>query len=88
MSFSIVYIGTPENIIKALNAESARLTGDSKTEFDKALPGFKTLLEMNFNVDYPLILKLTANGHAYSANGEPKYGTCFVSLENLGATLV
>lgn len=88
MSWSVNLIGQAENIVKALNAESDRLTGDSKAEFDKALPALTTLVQQNFNADNPQFLKLTASGHAYAVNGEPKYGTCHVSIENLGAILV
>lgn len=83
-----MYVGTPDNIVKALDAESERLTGDSKAEFDKVKPGLVALVQSNFNADNPPALKLVASGHAYSANGEPKYGNCSVSLENLGVALV
>lgn len=88
MSWSLIYVGTPDNIVKALDAESERLTGDSKTEFDQVKPALAALVQANFNADNPPALKLQASGHAYSANGEPKYGTCAVSLENLGSALV
>jgi hypothetical protein len=88
MSWSINLIGQGENIIKALNDESARLTGESKTEFDKALPALTTLVEQNFNADNIQVLKLSASGHSYAVNGEPKYGSCHVLLENMGAVIV
>jgi hypothetical protein len=88
MSWSVLLIGSPENIVSALNKESDRLTGDSKAEFDKVLPALTTLVQQNYNADNPTALKLQANGHAYSTNGEPKYGTCNIVIENLGSALV
>lgn len=60
----------------------------SKGEFDKVKPALVTLVESNFDKALTPALKLSANGHAYTENGEPKYSTCNVSLENLGAALV
>jgi hypothetical protein len=87
MSWSVIYIGTPSNIVAALKKESERLTSTSKEEFDTALPGLITLVEMNHNSQAEPCLKLSANGHGYSSN-ELKYGNTNVTLENLGVALV
>lgn len=88
MSWSLVWVGTPEKIIEALGKESDRLTGASKDEFDKVKPALVTLVESNYDKTVTPALKLSANGHAYIENGEPKYSACNVSLENMGVALV
>jgi hypothetical protein len=88
MSWSLVWVGTPEKIIAALDKESDRLTGTSKDEFDKVKPALVSLVQSNYDKTITPALKLSASGHAYIENGEPKYSTCNVSLENLGAALV
>ena len=88
MSFSLVFIGTPDKIVEALSKESERLTGASKEEFDKILPSLTTLVQQNFDKTITPALKLSASGHGYTENGAPKYSTCNVSLENLGVALV
>lgn len=88
MSWSLVWVGTPEKIVAALEKESDRLTGTSKDEFDKVKPGLVTLVQSNYDKTVTPALKLSANGHAYIENGEPKYSTCNVVLENLGVALV
>lgn len=88
MSWSLIWVGTPEKIISALSKESERLTGTSKDEFDKVKPALIILVDSNYDKTATPALKLSASGHAYFENGEPKYSTCNVVLENLGAALV
>jgi hypothetical protein len=88
MSWSIIFIGTPDNISKALAKHSEQLTGKSKEEFDIALPHLAGLVGQNFNKTSEPVLKLMANGHAYDSNGVPEYSNCQVVIENLGAALV
>ena len=63
MSWSVNFIGSPENVSKALDANSANLTGQSKVEYDAALPHIKALVEQNVNNNYPICIKVDANGH-------------------------
>lgn len=89
MSYSASFIGTPENIIKALQAESERLTGQSKIEFDNVLPNIVSLIGQNFSAENPVTpLKVNVSGHVYTSNGKPIYGTCFFSMETVPAILV
>lgn len=88
MSWSLVWVGTPDKIVEALEKESDRLTGMSKEEFDKVKPSLVNLVQQNYDKTVTPALKLSANGHGYIENGEPKYSTCNVSLENMGAALV
>jgi predicted ATPase len=63
MSWSINFIGSPENVSKALELNSANLTGQSKSEYDAALPHLKALVEQNVNNNYPITVRIDANGH-------------------------
>jgi hypothetical protein len=61
MSWSIGFIGKPEKVIEALEAQSAKFSDQSKVEYDEALPHLKALISQNFGFDYPV--KITAAGH-------------------------
>ena len=88
MSWSISVIGTPENVIKYIEKESGRLTGDSKEEFDAAKPNIISLINMNYNTSYPqMAIEVTANGHRYTSDYQ-KYGTCSISIKQAGSVLV
>jgi hypothetical protein len=66
MSWSFSAIGKPENIAKALDEHSATLSGQSKVEFDDALPHLKALALQNFNNVNPEHcpnVRLEASGH-------------------------
>lgn len=67
MSWSINFIGSPENVSKKLTENSERLTGQSKVEYDAALPHIKALVEQNVNKDYPIAIRVDANGHGDTA---------------------
>lgn len=84
MSFHVSYIGKPEAIQRKLEEESARLTDQSKTEFDAVLPALTTLLSQEVGNG---VVQLTANGHATITNGIKTYGNVGVELKTLGASL-
>lgn len=91
MSWSITLIGHPDNIVKALEAESQNLSGKSKEEFDAALPHMIGLVQQNRNIDpaNQPVLSIQASGHGYeSADGNQSYNNCLVTINNLGGTLV
>ena len=73
MSWSIRIVGKPNPIIDALEAESSRLTDQSKVEFDSVKEPLKRLVANNYgrpNAEQPT-LELTASGHGYAeANGD------------------
>lgn len=83
MSWSITLIGKTDNIVKALEEQSAKLEGGSKVEFDAALPHLVGLVKENFNNIGNPVMQLTAAGH-----GHDSYRHCTVSLQFLGGTLV
>jgi hypothetical protein len=88
MSWSVDFIGSPDNIVAALEKESEKLTGPSKHEFDSVLPSLIRLVKQNHNKETPPVLKLTASGHADIINGEPIYSYCRANLEQVLGTLV
>lgn len=87
MSWSVNYIGTAQKIIDALNEQSEKFTGQTKEEFDAALPHLRGLLAENYAEKQPL-LKLDASGSGYSVGGEQKQRQCSVQLQQLWGVLV
>ncbi len=83
MSWSINLIGKTENLTKALNEQSEKLAGMSKTEFDAVLPHLVALVEQNFNGTDSPVMQLQASGH-----GHDNYRNCTVTLSFLGGQLV
>jgi hypothetical protein len=89
MSWSITLIGNPENIATALTAQSEKLEGQSKVEFDSALPHLAALVKENFNAGGPTpVIKLAASGHGYAVDGTQKQRHLTASIEVSYATLV
>src|SRR2546423_13126359 len=82
MSFSVQYIGKPDAIKRKLEDESARLTGQSKTEFDAVKPALDTILDQQVGNG---VIHLSANGHASFADGVKTYGNCQVEVKVLNA---
>jgi len=85
MSWSINLIGNPENVVKALEHHSTVIDGQSKEEFDSALPHFIGLLKQNYG-SYPVTINFQASGHGYDAS-EP-FRQCQVKMELLYGILV
>lgn len=90
MSWSLNVVGTRDNIRAALKAESSRLTGQSKEEFDDALPHLDALLELNINTaNLQQLYELEASGHASFTDGRLTYRSVNVSkLGSFGKRLV
>lgn len=84
MSWSVTFIGKTDNIVKALEEQSTKFEGQSKTEFDAALPHLIGLVKQNYviNGDSP-VLHLTASGHGYDT-----YRQCMVSIQHTGVQIV
>jgi hypothetical protein len=87
MSWSINFIGKPENVAAALVEQSAKMDGQSKVEYDAALPHFVALVKENFGPNPPFV-KLAASGHGFETNKEGRYRQCSVTLEFIHGTLV
>ncbi len=89
MSWSVSFIGKPEKVIEALEANSTKLNGQSKEEFDNALPHLIGLLKLNFGPGYYSTVKLEASGHATkSEDPQYSYSTLNVKMEPLAGLLV
>lgn len=72
MSFSVTFIGKPEAIKKKLDEEGAKLSGQSKDEFDAARQALNIILDQNVGNN---VLRLHANGHAtVNSEGTKTYG--------------
>jgi len=86
MSWSVTFIGKPENVSKALKNHSDQLSGYSKEEYNAALPHLDALINQNFNADekYPVVVKIVASGHGQ----KDLYGYCVSSIETLSGVLV
>lgn len=87
MSWSINFIGKPENVAKALEDQSEKLDGQSKVEYDSVLPHLVGIVKENF-APIQTMLKLVASGHGYASDGEQKQRQCTVSLEIWYGTIV
>ena len=91
MSWSVSYLGTPPKIVEALQAESERVSGQRKVEFDSALPHLVGLVKDNFAPEgqpVPMLqLKAFGSGTSQSdpASGEVKQTqrSCSVSIERI-----
>lgn len=84
MSWSVGFIGKPEKVAEALTAQSDKMSGESKVEYDSALPHLVALVNENFGSDYPV--KLTAAGHG--TTGEKPNRTLTASIELVYGLLV
>lgn len=82
MSWSFNAAGKPADLVAALRAESERLTGNSKSEFDEALPHLIGLIELNSCEHPDQRIDLEANGHAVFADGKKSSSNCSVNISS------
>ncbi len=88
MSWSANFIGKPEKVSEALTAQSANLSGQSKQEYDSALPHLVALVNLNIGQQVPII-KLAACGHGMAnAEGVMIENNCSVTIERVYGMLV
>lgn len=85
MSWSIQFIGKPEKVVEALLLQSEKMNGESKVEYDSALPHLVGLVNENFGYDY--VVKIVANGHG-TAGGEKPNRQLTASIELIYGLLV
>ena len=89
MSWSVSFFGTVEKVAEAVEAEGAKLTGQSKLEYDAAAPHLAALVRENFQSGDPALVRLSASGSGYMEGGVQKNRTACVTLERLyGKVLV
>ena len=87
MSWSINLIGTPEKIVEALEAESERMTGPNKVEFDSVKDGIICIVKANHNSKEQPALSVSAHGSAYQTQTD-SYSSCAIEIKNLGKILI
>lgn len=98
MSWSIALVGSPANVARALQENSAKLTDYSKVEFDAALPHLVGLVGQNFYADASQqydggLIRLIASGSGSATRNPdgsyaPTVGSCKVQIESLNARFV
>lgn len=92
MSWSISLIGKPANIIAALDGAADQFTGQSRLEFEAALPALKALAAENFaDEDHGFVLptlRLDASGSGSAVEGAQLHRSLIVKLEPFYARLV
>ena len=87
MSWSIQFIGKPENVVKALNEQSVKFNNQSRVEYDSALPHMVALVKENFGPD-DIVLKIIASGHGM-ANAKEQIDRYFtISIERIYGVIV
>jgi len=87
MSWSVNLVGKPANIKIALAQQSSKSTGQSKQEFDDALPHLNGLLDQYVLTDEKTLVKLVASGSACFTNGKKTQGHIQVELNSLWLNL-
>ncbi|MFA5727712.1 MAG: hypothetical protein WC886_08745 [Saccharofermentanaceae bacterium] len=85
MSWSIQFIGKPEKVIEALQGQSEKMNGESKNEYDSALPHLVGIVKENYGFDY--LINISASGHGYS-NGENSTRQLTASIQPVYGVLV
>jgi hypothetical protein len=85
MSWSNSWIGRRKGIKAAIAEFGARLTGNSKTEFDAARPAIEALVDLNTNTEGDPVVLVEANGHAYHDADGKGYSQTQVTIKALGA---
>lgn len=91
MSWSITFIGKPAAIAAALEAESGKLNGQSKLEFDEAMPHLIGLVQQNFaraEGYVEPVLRLEASGSGYARGEEQIQRSATVKLDAFYGLLV
>lgn len=93
MSWSIALIGKPDNIVERLTRTSMEMTeGQSKTEYDEALPHLIGIVKQNFALSSsgytePMV-KLEANGSGFMKDGLQQQRSLKVTIESMYITVV
>lgn len=84
MSWSVSMIGKPSNIAAALESVGDKLEGQSKVEFQEALPALVVLVQQNFAKGEGYVepvLRLEASGSGYAKGSEQVQRSLTVKLE-------
>lgn len=87
MSWSVSLIGKVDKVVEALQKQSTNLSGQSKEEYDQALPHLIALAEGNVQLD-GAVIRITGNGHASINGGVKTDGHLSVNIERVYGLLV
>lgn len=87
MSWSISFMGAPAKVVEALEAHSEKLNGQSKVEYDSAVPHMVGLVKEIFGEE-GAIVKVAASGHGSAVDGEQKNRTISATVERIYGILV
>lgn len=90
MSWSIGLIGTAPKVVQALKEQSEKFDGQTKIEYDDALPHLIGIVEQNFESsgNSEVLVKVTANGHGYAVGGEQKQRYLAVNIERFYGQII
>jgi hypothetical protein len=80
MSYSVGFLGTPEEVVKQLDGQSSILSGESKEEYDAVLPSLIGLVKQNSDEPNRKV-RITASGHAYTNQEGKKVSQCLAQVE-------
>lgn len=83
MSYSVNFVGVAGAVADALTAQSEKMSGPSRDEYDKALPHIVGIVKQNYAAaGQPApVLKVAAYGSATTSAGEVISSTCSVHVE-------
>jgi hypothetical protein len=85
MSWSVSFFGTAEKVAEAIEAEGAKMTGQSKLEYEAAAPHLAALVRENFDKAEganPPLIRISASGHGLAnAEGGQVNRQCTVQLD-------
>ena len=87
MSWNICIIGAPEAVATEIYAHVHKLEGQSKREYEDAVPHLAALVQQNFasimESGYVApIVKIQASGSGYARDGDQIQRSISVSIEN------
>ncbi len=90
MSWSVSFIGKPHAVREELAKTSLTLSGQSKTEYDAALPHMQALVALNEPSAGTTddAIELIANGHSTLQNDVRTYGSVNVSLKRTSTRII
>lgn len=82
MSWSVSFFGTAEKVAEAIEAEGAKMSGQSKLEYEAAAPHLAALVRQNFQEGDPALVRVNASGHGSAkADGTQVSRQCSVQMD-------
>jgi hypothetical protein len=84
MSWSVEFVGKVSQVVEDLTKHSEALEGQSKLEYDSALPHLVGVVKENFNNEgeEPSV-KISAYGHGWAVGDDQKNRTLQCTLQRL-----